>query len=381
MNQVTLRCGRCGREAGPEMLGCPDRPLGVCPYELHQQVAIRMRGSLGCLILAIVLTSFTAVALGFSAGWLWAGVVELVMFGGVLLWLLARRKTLLDPATGATWQRVALLGAELSRVAIPRLDRLDLRLEPFEPLMLPASVAALTNESGTPLTEAYHSAMQVGWEKRVADLPKPPSWDGVYMLTATFAGLLAAGAVEVYRGQMVKRGFKLGQLGMADKEETVYLVRPGAGAEAACGALEERIVERLLGWKSNPEALKWPFGPPIYDLVYALFDVDKSTPGRWLASLAVDDASERGLGWMVKGPNGEAAQRPPQGMVERVVRLVERLAGHFEIDPDAQHLMDAQHEIVLDLIEQLEDADRDFVAYFRAEAGRAIEARHEKSSD
>jgi hypothetical protein len=322
-----------------------------------------------------------AAVLGFTTGWLWATMVELPLFGGVLLWLLLRRKTLLDPTTGATWGRVALLGAELSRVVIPRLDRLDLRLEPLEPLMLPASVAALTNESGTPLTEAYHSAMQAGWEKRVADLPKPPSWDGLYMLTAAFAGLLAAGVVEVYRGQMLKRGFKLSQLGKADREETVYLVRPGADAEAACGVLEERIVARLLGWKSSPEALKWPFGPPIYDLVYALFDTDKSTPGRWLASLAVDDAAERGLGRMVKGANGEATQRPPRGMVERVVRLVERLAGHFEIDPDAQRLMDAQHEIVLDLIEQLEEADDEFAAYFRAETGRAIEARHEKSSD
>jgi hypothetical protein len=381
MNQVTLRCGRCGREAGPEMLSCPERPLGACPYELHQQVAIPMKGSLGCLIFAIALTSIMAAVLGFTTGWLWAGALELPLFGGVLLWLLLRRKTLLDPTTGATWGRVALLGAELSRVVIPRLDRLDLRLEPLEPLMLPASVAALTNESGTPLTEAYHSAMRAGWEKRVADLPKPPSWDGVYMLTAAFAGLLASGAVEVYRGQMVKRGFKLGQLGMADRQETVYLVRPGAGAEEACGTLEERIVARLLGWGSYPESLKWPFGPPIYDLVYALFDTDKSTPGRWLATLAVDDAAERGLGQMVKGANGEATQRPPKGMVERVVRLVERLAGHFEIDPDAQRLMDAQHEIVLGLIEQMEDADDEFVEYFRAETGRAIEARHEKSSD
>ncbi|MEJ2150421.1 MAG: hypothetical protein P8Z40_13210 [Chloroflexota bacterium] len=381
MNQVTLRCGRCGREAGPEMLGCPERPLGACPYELHQQVAARMKGSLGCLVIASALASITAVMLGLSAGWLWAGAIELILLGGVLLWLLARRKTLLDPATGATWQRVALLGAELDRVVIPRLDQLDLCLEPYKPLMLPSSVAALTNESGTPHTEAYHSAMQAGWEKRVADLPKPPSWDGVYMLTAAFAGLLAAGAVEVYQGQLLKRGFKLRRLGMADQEETVYLVRSGAGAEAACGALEERIVERLRGWGARSEAVRWPFGPPIYDLVYVLFDADKSTPGRWLASLAVDDATERGLGRMVKGSNGEAAQRPPKGMVERVVRLVERLAGHFEIDPDAQHLMDAQHEVVLDLIDQLEDADRDFVAYFRAEAGRAIEARHEKSSD
>jgi hypothetical protein len=379
MNQITLRCARCGREAGPEMLGCPERPLDACPYELHQGAAARMKGSVLVLLFVLTFFSVISVAVGRVVGWLLTGVVELVLFAAVIAWFLARRKTLLDPATGAMWQRVGLLGAEVSRSVLPRLERLDFRLEPVDPLTLPASVAALTNESGSPLTDAYQSARQAGWEKRLADLPKPHSWDGVYVFTAAVAGLLAMGAVEVYRGQLLKRRFRLRHLGMADEEETVYLVKPGPGAESACGALEERLVERMASWETHPQAPIWPFGLPVYNLVYALYDSDKTSPGKWLASLAVDDATQRGLGRMVKGPNGNAARRPPQGMMERVVRLVDRLASHFEIDPAARSLMDDQRAVVLDLVDQLEEADRDFMGYLRAEAQRAIDAREESS--
>jgi hypothetical protein len=162
--------------------------------------------------------------------------------------------------------------------------------------------------------------------------------------------------------------------------ETVYLVGAGAEVGTVDGALEGRIVARLQGWEANPGAARWPLGPSIYELVYALYDANQTRPGKWLAAFAVDEAGERGLGRMVKGPNGEATQRPPQGLMERVARFVERMAGHFEVDPAAERLMEAQHAVVLDLIEQLEEADRDFVQHLRAEAGRAIAAR-ENSSD
>jgi hypothetical protein len=379
VTQVTLRCGRCGREAGPEMLGCPERPVGLCPYEQRQQTAARRKGSLGCLALAAAIASIAALTVGLTGGWLWAVVVELLLAAVVMGWLLARQQVLFDPATGAIWRRVAVLGGEVSRTVIPRLERLDLSLTPYEPLTLPASVAALTTESASPLTDALHAAARAGWEKRVADLPTPPSRDGVTLFTAALAGLLAANAVEVRSGRLLKRRFKLRTMGMVDEEEPVYLFSPGAGAEAACGALEERIVERLLTWEANPRALDWPLGPPVYELVYALFDGNKTMPGKWLASLAVDEASERGLGRMVKGSGENADRRPPQGVMERAVRLVERMAGHFEVDPSAERLMDDQRQIVLDLVEQLEVADRDFMGYLRAEARRAFEAREESS--
>jgi hypothetical protein len=41
--------------------------------------------------------------------------------------------------------------------------------------------------------------------------------------------------------------------------------------------------------------------------------------------------------------------------------------------------MDGQHRIVVDLIEQLEEADADFTAHLREEAERALEAREESS--
>ena len=82
---------------------------------------------------------------------------------------------------------------------------------------------------------------------------------------------------------------------------------------------------------------------------------------------------------MVKGSNGNGVQRPPQGVMERLARFVERMAGHFEVDPDAERLMGEQRAVVLELIEQVEEADGDFTAYLRAEAQRAIDAREEST--
>lgn len=379
MTTVTLRCERCGREAGPEMLNCPEREAGTCSYELREHAAIRSKGVLGCLAFAGFFTLIVTTIVGTSAGWRWAAGVALFMAVLVSLFFMAWQRTFHNPATGAMWQQVNLFGVEVSRTVVGNLRELDLGLTPLRPLTLPASVAVLTTESATAFSDALDAARSSGKWDSLGEMPKPPSRDGAYVFTAALVSLLAQGAVGVQRGRLLKRRFQLSKAGLVDEEDVAYLLTPGQNKHAVSGALEQHIVERLSRWEEDPDHDTWPQGPPLYELVHGLYDTDKGDPDRWLAAFTVDEATSLGVGKEVKGSAANDARLPPRGVVERVARMVERLAGHFEVDPAHKEQMRDQREVVLDLIDQLEDADPHFAQKLREETRRAIDAR--ESSD
>ena len=380
MTNMMLRCEKCGREAGLEMVNCPERPIGACPYELRQGSAIGRKYALGCLVVFGFAFVFAAVFIGAIAGWRWGAgaAVVLILLGMISAW--AKQVTLFNSETGAMWQRVDVFDVELARTVIGPLEPCDFTLKPLRPLEIPASVAALQTDAATPLTDAVATMRASGSRSTTPDIPTPPSQDGVAVFTAALAGLIAQGAARVWRGGMGKRRFKLRAMRLVDEVTTTYLLRPGEEVGVTSGALEERIMERLIHWEAQPAHADWPQGAPIYELVYALYDKDVSSPGKWLVSFAVDEAARRGIGQVVKGQQAVEGSLPPRGAMEKLARLVERWMGRFEINPAYEDQMEEQREVVLDLIAQLEDVEADFVRTAREEAKRAIDAR-EQSSD
>jgi hypothetical protein len=361
------------------MRNCPEREAGTCSYELSEHAAIRSQGVLGCLAFAGFFTLISTMIVGVSAGWRWGAGVVLFVVVLVSLFFMAWQRTFLNPATGAMWQQVNLFGVEVSRTVVGNLRQLDLGLTPMRPLTVPASIAVLTTESATALSDALDATRASGKWDSLSEMPKPPSRDGALVFTAALAGLLAQGVVSVQRGRLLKRRFQLSKAGLADEEDVAYLLTPGQNTGAVSGALEQHIVERLSRWDENPEHSTWPQGPPLYELVHGLFDEDMSSPDRWLAAFAVDEATSLGVGRMVKGSGANDARLPPRGVLERVARAVERWAGHFELNPAYVQQMRDQREVVLDLLDQLEDEDPHFTQKLREETERAIDAR--ESSD
>jgi hypothetical protein len=62
------------------------------------------------------------------------------------------------------------------------------------------------------------------------------------------------------------------------------------------GRIERRIKPVLVNWPEQKEAKKWPDGPPVYDLVRAIYGSDKGDPAKWLAQLVADGAAAQGWG-------------------------------------------------------------------------------------
>ncbi|MGD9100528.1 MAG: hypothetical protein PVF45_08605, partial [Anaerolineae bacterium] len=54
--ETTLRCEKCGRPLGPEVVNCPEQAWGTCPYRVEQPLKeVSNRRNWGCLLVGLVL--------------------------------------------------------------------------------------------------------------------------------------------------------------------------------------------------------------------------------------------------------------------------------------------------------------------------------------
>ncbi len=249
---------------------------------------------------------------------------------------LGRRVTLHNPDTGAMWRRNGLWGIAIERVMLNDLEPLALSLNLPQSLRFPASIAAL-GALGPSMVDSRSRA--------------------TLLFQTALVGLLAQHTIELKRARVTRS-----RLGLPARrlEGTEFLIVPRHDAHPGLvnGTLEQRIVQTLASWSSNPAARVWPQGATIYELVRAIIQYDQHSPDMWLLRLAQDEAVSRGMS-----------------------RLDTRLGGmlsRHEIGPPYSGQILGEGQVIQTLLDQLAHSQPDFARALEAEIGRGIESRRLK---
>jgi hypothetical protein len=273
-------CERCGRTIGEEILTCPDRPQGACPYLVKDLRPIITRA------FSAFITVFSTLVLLLSwyseypfMRFFGRAICALLIFAG--LWGTLQTRTLLyNPASKLKWKRTAILGITLQRTLIPGGKPLQFDLPLSQPLLFPPSFIKLS--------EAGRGKWTLG--------------NATNVFRGTLIGLLARRVLQVQECPKYVAGWREEFRG----DQNVYMLTAGQEFESVSidGELEKQIILVVSAWmkKNGVEELEWPEGPPIYQLVRAVFKSDVSSPERWVLDLVARDAVLHGWRRIPGGP-------------------------------------------------------------------------------
>lgn len=271
---MTYLCERCGRAVGQEILTCPDRPQGHCPYLKKNLVPLGSR---------LVYVGFLLVGLVGILSSLWTkeqhileALFDLVFVGMGFFGTFHTSTLLYNPISKLIWKRKALLGITLERTLIANCRPFRLDFSFSQSLLFPPSVTKLSE-----------IATDQKW-----------TWTGAanHLLMTTLVSSLARGLIQIHQYEKyVARGW-----GELKRSQVLYLFTAAEGADSASieGALERKIMWILSSWttRKGEEAMVWPDGPPVYELIRAVYDKDVSSPEHWVFDLVAQGAVARGWG-------------------------------------------------------------------------------------
>lgn len=268
---MTYLCERCGRAVGQDILACPSRPQGHCPYAKKNLVPLGSRlVGVGFLLVGIL-----SLLLGKQQDFGLGMLIDLGLVGIGFFRTFQTSTLLYNPISKLTWKRQALLGITLERTLILGGKPFHLDLALPQPSLFPPSVTKLSE-----------IAIDKKWTvTQAADL-----------FQTALVGLLARGLIQISQYQQyVARG-----RGEFRHSQDLYVFTACEETDLASidGALERRILLVLRSWaaRKGGEALEWPNGPPVYMLIRAIYDKDVSSPTQWVFDLVADDAVARAWG-------------------------------------------------------------------------------------
>lgn len=364
-----FRCERCGRLAPREMLACPDRAGGGCPYALSRTRAATS-GCLGVFFLLFGLAFAGGALLGLAAALragaagnsipglvglsAFIGVLAVVGFGVALAGayvILGRRTTLYNSQSGATWLQYDMAGIPVATQHILALDTLT---PPFDPSDFPD--APLSHAFLRPMSAFSKGTTAAGWEEAAFEL-----------FQAALVSLWAREIVAARR--VIGRRWVLGRpVQRKPGRELVFVPGPAAGWLPVAGELERRIADAVERWPDNPAAVESPPGPPVYELVRAVYEKDRTTPSLWLIQLVQKDAASAGVWRQV--PHDE---EKPAGLLAKLARLIPR----YEPAPEHVDALQETQRQTRSALERLERAQPELVDGLKREFLRGMRSRTE----
>jgi len=187
-------------------------------------------------------------------------LIPIMVILGVMIVSPEKDVRLHNPNLGVRLQRRSLWGIELSYKWVTPWEPVPIDLELSQSLTYPPSITALPTE-----------------------LRKIRREQAVAILRVALIGLLAKRYIQIFRCQSYEwrrwRGHK--------SVQHVYSVAAIEEFDQAQpkGGLERKIIGVLTNWSKQEGAKEWPDGPPIYNLVRAIYGKAKDNPDRWLAEL------------------------------------------------------------------------------------------------
>lgn len=266
VTSANQNCVQCEREVNA-IAGCPERPKANCPFVVRRNSRILIFFLIGVLLSLATLPAFHK---GDEHWVLWLPVAcSPIAFG---LCALSRDIQLYNTRSHTQFRCVTLAGIELSRRWITSGRLVPIHVDLGQPLTYPLSITALA---------------------AVPNSLKATTTEAVSLFRAAFIELLANECIEVYLHQ--SHAFSRWGPPSAVDHYIVVAAQKTQRAETT-GVLERKIMRALQDWSVKPEFPEWPEGPPIYALVRAVYERDRSVPEQWLAKLVADDAVARRLG-------------------------------------------------------------------------------------
>jgi hypothetical protein len=287
-------CERCDRIVGEEILTCPDRPEGRCPYLVTDLMPLESRlksagGLLFTILLLLVFLHFADQSL-----LLLGSLFFCLMFIGTLWGTFGTSTLLYNPTSRLKWKRTAFLGITLQRTVIPACETLPTDPSFSESLLSPPGVKKFSDPESLlfpPSVTKFSEAALIKWTMSHA----------IAVFRAALIGLLTRQVIQIHEYPKYVAGW--GE--HFRRDQSVYVLTASEEPDLASidGELERQIVLVLRSWvkRHGREVLEWPDGPPIYEVVRAVFKPDVSSPERWIFDLVARDAIAHGW-WQI--PSG-----------------------------------------------------------------------------
>lgn len=225
----------------------------------------------GPIIVTMVLT-FILVLVAVFETWniqLWA----FIPLATIIVWILSQEVQFYNVKLHTRLLHMSVAGFELGYKWTSRGRLLPIRIEPSPSIAYPPSITALA----TPSTQFRVSTEQA-----------------TTVFRAALTDLLAKECVEVYHfHSYVFRAWRRSPSGV---EDYIIVAKEKVKLAQGAGALEHRIMQVIAGWSAQAGEKEWADGPPIEELVRAVYESNHTHDSRWLAKLVADDAVARGLG-------------------------------------------------------------------------------------
>ncbi|MBN1874137.1 MAG: hypothetical protein JXA33_07890 [Anaerolineae bacterium] len=293
-----MQCERCGRLVGPELLACPQREYGACPYNIEKGHGGPLGIGLGLFILAVSL-SFTGgpltILITCMAG---ADLSDLLSFIPILLVALlfngtaiaaavvglyfafGTQTTLTHKTTGQQWRRGTLFGIPISQVTTTEVHTLSLKVS--RATRYPASISAL-----------FHSQ------------------DAYHIFYITLLSLISQDAVKLHY-TLANRRILL----FRAQQIPLFSLTPGEEPTTSLGALETHILQALhkppewaktqilqqfFSLRIMPQITPEDNGLNVRDILRNIAGDSKNNPERWLAmDIVGQDAHAYELGYVTQ---------------------------------------------------------------------------------
>lgn len=260
---TNFSCERCGQEAG-KILGCSERDSGICPFVKQWK---RKRDEL--LVIGIALTFLLFFLLETWKIQFWA----FIPFASIVIWSLSQEVQFYNAKLHARLLHLSVAGVELGHKWTTRGRLLPIHLEPYPSIAYPLSITALAPPS---------TQFRVSTEQATA------------VFRAALIDLLAKECVEIYHfHSYIFRAWRRSPSGV---EDYIIVAKENVKLAQGAGALEHRIMRAIAGWSAQAGKKEWTDGPPIEELVRAVYESNHTHDSRWLAKLVAEDAVARGLG-------------------------------------------------------------------------------------
>lgn len=288
---MIIKCETCGRELGAELIHCPDRLKGKCPYRLTQKETLigQEKSGFGEILLSIGLAAVVA-GIFFKFGGLFTVIIGFFLTVVGMLMSFGGEDILYDKKTGQFWLRRHLGRFELHQVKVSTLKPIRPDIKFIPSMDYPASLLALYQHS-----DQRRSKKQ--WTEYAADI--------FYM---TLLSLLGQGIIEI-RYATINRSY----LGRSPKTSPIFALNliDTDDLPQINGELEKQIIQKIKEWQPRTDIFiktgrlerlqDTPHCFLVNDLVFLMMAGEHKNPGKWfVVNVVGKDAAQRGFG-TIKG--------------------------------------------------------------------------------
>ncbi len=225
----TLYCERCHKPLGPEVLACPGRETGACPYYVVRSKLLKSNLAVWAFLvigLGLIVLPSLALLLTRAFKFIFIPLVGVLLVAIGLCASVAKRVTVYHQETGQMWEKTSIWGITLSQCQASAFKPIPFHTSEIRGLQYPPSVSALY-----PLIRGQQKL----YNKSLAA-------DIVYV---TILSLVGQGHLSLLRTTKFTK----------NKSEQFFILAPQDRSPGPIdGELESRIVSAVAEWSQRTDS-------------------------------------------------------------------------------------------------------------------------------